>query len=285
MFTHCPNCEAVFQVDAVILSKANGQVRCGRCAAVFFALEYLHDTAEEALAARTSMGGSTGLAGQPEAREAVGVEEGAAEAGEFPEAEAASEGEEAQEEKPEQAEAEGMQPAESLAAGLLAEEAKAAGQGGRMLGWAAIIALLLVLAAQVVYYERFALAGNPLWRPAMETFCNVLGCSLPLKPDLGRIVMIDRSVREHPQVDGALLVSATIVNRAPFAQPYPFVGLRLADVSGNLQAGRWFRPEEYLPGGKVPEGGMPPGEPVHLVLEILDPGTGAETLSYRFDFR
>ncbi len=284
MFTHCPNCEAVFQIDAVILSQANGQVRCGRCAAVFFALEYLHDTAEEALAARTSMGGSTSITGQPEAGETVGVEEAAVEATESSEAEAAQEDKEALEEEPEQIEAEGGRPAESLAADLLAEEAeaKAAGQGRRVLGWTAIIALLLVLAAQVIYYKRFALASNPLWRPAMETFCGVLGCSLPLKRDPGRIVMIDRSVREHPQVEGALLVSATIVNRAPFPQPYPFVELRLSDVSGRLEAGRWFRPEEYLPGGKVPEGGMPPGEPVHLMLEIVDPGT--DTLSYRFDF-
>jgi predicted Zn finger-like uncharacterized protein len=41
MFTQCPQCETVFRLTADALGAAGGQVRCGRCSAVFDALKRL----------------------------------------------------------------------------------------------------------------------------------------------------------------------------------------------------------------------------------------------------
>lgn len=43
LFTRCPECNTTFRVTDETLKKANGQVRCGRCASVFNAYAELHD--------------------------------------------------------------------------------------------------------------------------------------------------------------------------------------------------------------------------------------------------
>ena len=43
MYTQCPNCKTIFQVTAVQLKAANGDVRCGQCLAVFNALDNLSE--------------------------------------------------------------------------------------------------------------------------------------------------------------------------------------------------------------------------------------------------
>jgi len=54
LFTRCPDCETTFRITAEALSKAGGQVRCGRCACVFdayAALRRRHGDADEGEAA------------------------------------------------------------------------------------------------------------------------------------------------------------------------------------------------------------------------------------------
>jgi predicted Zn finger-like uncharacterized protein len=43
LFTRCPECDTTFRLTDETLKKANGQVRCGRCASVFNAYAELHD--------------------------------------------------------------------------------------------------------------------------------------------------------------------------------------------------------------------------------------------------
>ena len=43
LFTRCPECDTTFRVTDEALKKANGQVRCGRCASVFNAYAELRD--------------------------------------------------------------------------------------------------------------------------------------------------------------------------------------------------------------------------------------------------
>lgn len=39
--THCPKCGESFYINALVLDRANGEVRCGECNTVFFASDYL----------------------------------------------------------------------------------------------------------------------------------------------------------------------------------------------------------------------------------------------------
>lgn len=49
MFTCCLTCRTLYRVQSADLRKADGQVRCGRCGTVFYALETLSEVAKTAL--------------------------------------------------------------------------------------------------------------------------------------------------------------------------------------------------------------------------------------------
>jgi predicted Zn finger-like uncharacterized protein len=150
--------------------------------------------------------------------------------------------------------------------------------------WGAIAAALLLTAAlvgQYAWWERNRLAQIATLRPALDWLCGPLNCNLPLRRDLGRVEMVEREVRDHPQVRDALLVSAAFVNRAPYTQSYPVLQISFSDVAGTPVAVRRFMPEEYLR-DKNPAHGMAPGEEALVMLEVVDPGERA--VSFQFDF-
>lgn len=164
----------------------------------------------------------------------------------------------------------------------------AGGQGGKKFIWSALVlVLLLVLAIQVMYFKRAELMKYPQVVPALETMCSVLGnyvpCDLPLPKDLEAIVMEEREVRSHPNTPNALLISAKIVNRAEFEQPYPLLELSFSDMNQKLIARRTFQPKEYLGKEVDTTKGMPVNIPVRVLLEIVDPG--AEAVNFEFNYR
>ncbi|MNY20773.1 hypothetical protein D3C86_1542730 [compost metagenome] len=90
------------------------------------------------------------------------------------------------------------------------------------------------------------------------------------------------TVRNHPTHPGALTVDAIIYNRATFAQPFPLLELRFEDINGQPLARRSFKPGEYLAGELAGRTDMPPQTPIHISLEIVDPGTHAVNYSLGF---
>jgi predicted Zn finger-like uncharacterized protein len=70
LFTRCPDCDTTFRVTDDALKKANGQVRCGRCASVFNAYAERRDAPEEPAA---EAGAQQATASTPVARESSGV--------------------------------------------------------------------------------------------------------------------------------------------------------------------------------------------------------------------
>ena len=147
---------------------------------------------------------------------------------------------------------------------------------------AASILLAVLLLAQFAWVERYQLARMPQLRPALELFCQPLDCDLPLRHDISRIEMVEREVRDHPHAGDALLINASFVNRADFAQAYPVFEVSFSDVSGTPVAVRRFPPAEYLLGRQDVAAGMAPGERAQLMLEVVDPGERA--VSFQFDF-
>jgi hypothetical protein len=90
-------------------------------------------------------------------------------------------------------------------------------------------------------------------------------------------------VRSHPDLSGALIVDAIIVNQADFAQPYPVLELRFTSIDGNLVAGRRFQPAEYLSGELLGSTQMATLTPIRIELQIEDPG--GEAVNYFLNFR
>lgn len=151
--------------------------------------------------------------------------------------------------------------------------------------WVGVLAALFVIlfVLQVAYLQLPEWSREPSLRPGYELACGWLGCELPEMRALDALRTRNLVVRSHPDTQGGLVVDASIVNVAPFAQRFPDLELRFTSATGEIVAGRRFSPDEYLPKDFEGERSMPPDTPIQLSLEIVDPGPDA--VNYTLSFR
>ncbi len=146
--------------------------------------------------------------------------------------------------------------------------------------WATLALLAaILLVAQVAWLQFDQLSRIEPYRSFYLGVCPTLGCELPKLEDPSQIRATNVVVREHPEVDGALIVDVILLNNAPFEQPFPLLVLGFDNPSGEVVARRAFKPEEYLSGELTGYQSMPRNQPVHLTLELVDPGP--EATGYR----
>ena len=143
------------------------------------------------------------------------------------------------------------------------------------------LVLLLAIGGQWVYANRDQLLNKPELRPVVNKFCGFLDCRLEPLRDVEQIELLRRSVYSHPNIDEALIISLALVNNADFAQPFPILRIRMADVRGQIVAQRDFEPGSYLDAAASTEK-MAPGTPLTVTLEIHDPGNDALTFELEF---
>jgi hypothetical protein len=145
--------------------------------------------------------------------------------------------------------------------------------------WLGVLGLLGLLALQVLWFQRGALAGDARWREPWLRVCAavapVLDCGLPDYVNLGEIRTRDLVVRSHPTAQRALVVDAVIANEGRYPQPFPDLALEFTDISGTPVAGRRFKPFEYLAGEMAGLRDIPAHTEVRLAIEIVDPGEAA----------
>lgn len=128
---------------------------------------------------------------------------------------------------------------------------------------------LLAIGVQCALAFRVELAV--LWpegRPALVALCDVAGCEvgLPAKVSLVGIEASDL----HPDTaqPGRLVLTATLKNRAPFAQQFPHLELTLTDTADKAVARKVLTPANYLPAKSSPADGMPPGADVTVAVGV-----------------
>ncbi|SEM88999.1 MJ0042 family finger-like domain-containing protein [Pseudomonas sp. ok272] len=154
---------------------------------------------------------------------------------------------------------------------------------GRRLFWGLMVLLAAAaLAGQYIAYHFDELARQDQYRPWFQLACPQIGCTMPSKVNIALIKSSNLVVRSHPDFSGALVVDAIIYNRAAFSQPFPLLELRFADLNGHLIASRRFKPGEYLNGDLANLVEMPSQTPIHIALDILDPGPKAVNYSLSF---
>ncbi|MCG6117005.1 MAG: zinc-ribbon and DUF3426 domain-containing protein [Aquimonas sp.] len=250
MFTQCPHCLSVHALTAADLAVGRGRLRCGVCETEFDALERLADTAPQA---------ASGLRRSEAAPPRVIA---AAELGMAP-----------------------ADPARPKSAAI-SEPAFTRGLRNRAPlrsgpWWLASAALGLLLSTQIVLAQRAELSQDPSLRPWLQRLCSAFGCDLPAYSDPTQIRLLHRDVGPHPSVPDALLVTASFRSEAPWPQAWPVLELSMSDLEGRLVALRRFGVSEYL--GQPPEQPtLPPGQPVMVELELLDPGNQA--IAFEFGF-
>jgi predicted Zn finger-like uncharacterized protein len=155
--------------------------------------------------------------------------------------------------------------------------------GRRILLLLLVLIALGALAGQYVWYHFEELARQEQYRTLFQEICPQVGCKVPAKVDIKLLKSSNLVVRSHPEFQGALVVDAIIYNRASFPQPFPVLELKFADAGGQSVANRRFKPAEYLSGELAGKDEMPPQTPIHIALDVLDPGTKA--VNYSLSFR
>jgi len=287
MLACCPQCNTYFRVSAEQLKAARCRVRCGVCLQAFDALAHLHDDEEicrlgadqaavpqlefKRAEERPGTGGAGGMAGDddsPTIRETEVLPEWTMES------------------IPKEESGEGLASVvvenEDIPPSL--EVVSVPASGWKAFAWRGSgVALLGALLAQAGWFHGDILSRHiPGLSPPLEALCKQWGCPWTTHRELQRVRLSSQDVREHPRYEKTLLVNAELVNEAEAPQPYPILQLSLYQSSGAVLAGRRFEPREYLDASIPIEEGMKPGQPVHIVLEVVAPEQDA--VSYEFGF-
>ncbi|UZW59936.1 DUF3426 domain-containing protein [Lysobacter enzymogenes] len=149
-------------------------------------------------------------------------------------------------------------------------------------GPAAIVALTLALALQLLLAQRAELAADARWRPLVSGLCGALGCTIPPWREPSALTMLNRNVLPVPERAGALRASAWFRNDARWPQPWPTLVLSLEDVDGRRVGQRAFAPGEYRRDHRPGEL-IAPGQSAAVQFEVLEPAP--RVVAFTFDFR
>ncbi len=148
-------------------------------------------------------------------------------------------------------------------------------EGPRRWPWTLGIAVLaLSLAAQVVHGQRDELIRKPAIGPLLAQVYALVGLPFTSPTDLAAYELRQWGAASDALQPGRLLLRASIVNLAGYAQPYPLLRLALQDRFGTTVGVRDIEPVDYLPGtgaGSL----LAPGQRADAEIRIVDPGKDA----------
>src|SRR5665647_114781 len=277
MVTSCPACGTSFRVRPEQLSAHHGDVRCGKCDHVFYALDSLTKVSEDASQsaepkftvledAGTDETDTAELAGSDNLPETAPVA--------------------ATINAPDETEHIDYPAFELTSAAAIAQTvtsvpeiippspAIASGPKGksRISLWILVLlALLLVLAAvaQATYFLRTQISVElPQSKPYLVKACMLLGCSVDLPHDIDQLVIYDSDMQEDADHQGVIHLSSSLISHALYAQAYPLLELSLTDTRDSVVMRRTFTPSEYLPTDRNAVNGIPPNDEIHIKLSI-----------------
>ena len=141
--------------------------------------------------------------------------------------------------------------------------------------WAAgIAAAVLLFAGQVVHSQRETLVREPGIGPWLARTYAFFGAPLATPTDLAAYELRQWGAANDPLQPDRLTLRASIVNRAPYAQPMPLLRLALQDRFGATLAVGDVAPADYLPGS----GGarlLESGQRADAEIRVVDPGKDA----------
>ena len=116
--------------------------------------------------------------------------------------------------------------------------------------WPWVTASLLafgLLLAQVAYFYRVELSAQlPGLKPALESYCGILNCTIPLPRQIDKMSLESSSMNQDLQQPNITQLDFLLHNRAAFAQAYPMVELTFLDGDEKVLARRRLKPADYL---------------------------------------
>ncbi|RAU17790.1 hypothetical protein DN062_10470 [Nitrincola tibetensis] len=133
---------------------------------------------------------------------------------------------------------------------------------------------IMILAFQVLWFERQSLAKYPALDTAYQAICVLMSCDLPSHKAYQEIVSHQLIIRQHPRHPDGLIASLVIENTASFYQPFPILRLSFTDQKNTQVAVRAFTPQEYLNSPLFDSQRMPTKQRLEVGLEMMKPIEG-----------
>ncbi|MHB8623189.1 MAG: zinc-ribbon and DUF3426 domain-containing protein [Sulfuricaulis sp.] len=252
MYAQCPACLTTYKVTPAQLAARGGVVRCGICSAIFHAEQRLLQAVAQDDAEKVSLVEDKSPTNKKNRRRHSDKNQIAASRRRRQSTKSAA--------------------PEELAIPTVTEFSGRARPDRR---WRTVLwgfgdlLLLALLAGQFVFFYTDELAANPSWRPRIAQFCRHTGCELHAQQDVTQIDLLQTSIAPHPQYENALRIRATLVNRAAFAQAYPWMEVSLTNNAGSVIARRTFSPSQYLEAPAT--GALTPNVVATTLLDITNP--------------
>ncbi len=245
MYTRCPACESVYELDARLLAEAAGVVRCGNCGKTFNSLGSLFHEHPQADELPISGGGMPPMLDyraitQPDLP-GVDIDE---------------------------------EPVPEPGPHLAFPDTTPANAAGSKWWPVAGLALAVILLAQIMLQAQY---------PASPV-ANLLDngrAAVDLAAAGEAIQIVSRDMHRHPTLDDAIIVSASLRNPSSERLAWPVLEVRLYDPSQQILGVRRLEPSDYLQNADNVSLGMPAGQIAPVILEFVV-GT---TLPSGFDFR
>jgi predicted Zn finger-like uncharacterized protein len=143
--------------------------------------------------------------------------------------------------------------------------------------------LLLAIAGQYVWFNPSdVMRQYPGWSKYVRQFCERTHCELPNRNDRSKLSLLSREVSIHPTFEGAIQVTAVMLNSATSHQTYPSIRFSLFNVNGDVIATRLFTPAEYLGERYIPDLPIEAGQGATIRLDLIAPEDTA--VSFEFEF-
>lgn len=270
MITRCPTCLTAFRVSRTQLAARDGQVRCGACAHVFDAVTHLLVDAPVVAAEPVN---ATAEAGDtlPVIWSELDIAPVKTSPSLVPVASTEQEGNSKPE--PEALLVTTPAPKPKTAASELDFGPPPSPPRHRGSWIATSLLLLLLLVAQCLFHFRSDIALLvPESKPLFAKACAMLECALSL-PQRSELMSIEAS---DLQADGAnpnvVILTATLRNRAAFAQANPALELTLTDAQDLPLARRVLRAGDYLDTAPDNDAGFAAGaeRAIRITMQLTD---------------
>ena len=270
LFTRCPDCDTVFRVTTRHLQASGGQVRCGRCDAVFDAFASL--TAKPPGVSQAHSAGVERQSNSPDEATAIAPP---ADPSTLSDAVLARKQDTAPEPTITPVQKGRRRIADESETNLYEWEFKPAPKLRRTGLWLSLSILLLVSGLiQAGYLFRTEIMVNlPQLRPLYQQACQWLSCEigLPRLADQLNIVASDLQFVD-PQRPNLVKLTALVRNRARVPVEYPAFELTLTNAQQKVVARRVFLPHDYLEESAQSDDGLAGRQELAVSL-FLDTGS------------
>jgi predicted Zn finger-like uncharacterized protein len=140
---------------------------------------------------------------------------------------------------------------------------------------AGVVALALLLVAQVLHHNRRTLALSPTFGPAASKVYGWFGVVLVPRWDLSAYSVKQLGAEAEGSEGTRLRVRLSLQNESARVQPLPLLRLTLQDRYGNAVATRDLEPADYLPKRVADQRLLEPDQRIDAELHVIDPGKAA----------